>query len=268
MHFLLARRVIESRSSVMFDRMLFVKNASGFAVACGLFTFVFYAIMVIRAGDNPKPATYPNAHGFETAIAWFELAATPEEVFQILGNPETDGGRKIRETMDTTNRWDFPFIIGYSAFNASLFFLLRAGNNARSRRIFKSRGVAWIGIVLGALMIVGDYVENFQLLTLTGLPNVDSVASSTMVLLNIFTRIKWASIFFAGLLLGWGYSSYFGRSWGLGLSFLFTMTAFLGVFSISVPGGRHWLEPAALLIGAAWAISLVHAVVVWRKAAA
>lgn len=249
----------------MLDRLLSVKKASALAAAAGLFTFVFYAVMVIRAGDSPKPATYPNAHGFEMAITWFELAASAEEVFQVLGNPETPGGKKIRETMDTTNYWDFPFIIGYSAFNAALFLLLRAGNHARARRIFKSTRVAWIGIALGVLMLVGDYVENFQLLTLSALPNVGEVSDSTIALLNVFTRVKWASIFFAGLLLGWGYSSYFGRSWYLVLSFLYTTTAFLGVFSITVPGARHWLEPAALMIGLAWLISLIHAAVVWRK---
>lgn len=249
----------------MFDKFLSVKSASGFAVATGLVTFVFYAIMVVRAGDNPKPLTFPNTHGFETAIAWFELAASADEVFSILGDPASEAGKKIRETMDTTQRWDFPFIVGYSAFNAALLFLLRAGNTARSRGKFTGSQIAGIGILLGILMLVGDYVENYQLLKLTDAPNVESVASSTMTLLNIFTRIKWASIFIAGLLFSIGYASYFGKSWKLILPLLYLPTGIVGLYSISVPGARHWLEPAAMLIGVGWTISWIHSIVVWRK---
>jgi hypothetical protein len=237
-----------------------IKRVSLFVVAAGLFTFIVFGIMTSQYSGNSKPAVYPNERGFKTAIIWFELLDTPEELFLVLGEPGTQIGKRLRTTLDKINKYDFVFMVGYSLFYASLFlftFVL-----LRDRKWRYNKNILYMGLMLSTVMLLGDMLENVKLLELSAYQTGAEVNQSSITMLRIFTRIKWFSIFIAGILLSFQYYRYFtARIAKVVCSILFLLPSITGFITFVMPNKGFFLEAGSNLLGITWIAALVHAAV-------
>lgn len=132
--------------------------------------------------------------GIRSPIIAFEFAETKEEINTLFGvNGAPEQADFIRK-MDQGNRLDYLYMLLYSGFLFS--FALLAG---------KQTGQKWVyaGAVLAALALVGDALENVQLLTITAnLQSGDFVEA--LARLHWFTWLKWGSLALYFLLMaGW-----------------------------------------------------------------
>ena len=234
----------------------------------GIFVFVFIVAM-FAAGGNPRPAVYPNEHGFTAAMYWFELAESPADLFQALGDPSTETGRNLRMSMDSVNRVDFGFMAAYSLFMALLSLLLRAMIVQRDGPSTAMRGLVLAVLAMSLVMFLGDILENIQLLKLTKFQAPGEVEADVISSLMIFTRIKWFAIFLASLMLAALYVIWFRKRIPAAVfALLFGASGIIGFISFFAPGMKALLELSSNLLGAAWLAATVHAgVVVFRRKA-
>ena len=226
----------------------------------GILTARLFVIMVIYAGSNPKPYTHPNQPGFNQAMIWLELAADLGEVNLILGPPDDARGKAIRGALDRANYVDFAFMIAYSALMFCLFIFTHILCRNAGRGLLGATGALKLGMLLALIMYVGDVAETILLLIVTGPP--DQIGADIVLYLNIATRVKWAAIFIASLMLGAGYAAYFRFSAGTIIALAFSICGMLGMMGIIVQSARPLVEAASGLLAVAWFASLAHAVFV------
>jgi hypothetical protein len=241
-----------------------VKKASLFVTLAGLFVVISYLTMAAHTGGARKPADHPNTRGFNSAIIWFELLESPDELFLALGDPGTEQGKELRRAMDTLNHYDFFFMAGYSVFYASLALFLYVLLGERRGRL--DRPILYAGIALACLMLVGDIFENMRLLELSACRNLGDVREGSIGMLMLWTRVKWFSIFISGLLLAPQYMRYFTvRIAGVVFTILFIVPSITGFAAFFMPGKGFLLEAGSSLLGVAWASALVHGIVVLKR---
>ncbi len=226
---------------------------------CGITVFVLIVVMA-SVGGNPRPAVFPNAHGYTAAMYWFERVESVQDLFFALGKAGTAEGMRIRQAMDAVNTIDFAFMIAYSAFFASLYLLFSLRVKHKDARISFNNIWMIAGIVLSILMLFGDIFENIQLLKLTKFSNEAEVDINVIAHLMFFTRLKWFAIFFAsiGFSILCAISAWHNRWWYL-LSLVYVASGVIGFMSFFVPGYAAWLELSANVMGAGWLISTLHA---------
>lgn len=135
-----------------------------------------------------------------------ELVRSPEEARSLLSSDGlTDG---LRSRLDRSIAVDYGFLVAYSLLNAGLFLFLRELSPAGSW--LRHPAFAAAGLVLAALMLVGDAVENQQMQAcIHALPD----AYSGPFLLAVFGRMKWLALGVASLLLG---AAFLSLPWGPG----------------------------------------------------
>ncbi|MBN1531346.1 MAG: hypothetical protein JXA20_01660 [Spirochaetes bacterium] len=241
-----------------------IKKASLFVTVAGLLVIISFLTMTTQTGGARKPAVHPNVRGFNSAIIWFELLESPDELFLALGDPGTEQGRALRLTMDTLNHYDFFFLACYSVFYASLSLFLYTLLSERRGRL--DRPLLYAGIALAVLMLIGDCCENLRLLELSAYTNSGEVSEGSIGMLMLWTRIKWFSIFIASLLLATQYTRYFTvRIAGVLFAILFIVPSISGFAAFFIPGKGFLLETASSLLGVAWASALVHGIVVLKR---
>ena len=241
-----------------------IKRSSMFVAAAGIATLLSFIIMAAQSGGPLKPADHPNERGFNSAIIWFELLDSRDELFLVLGDPGSDIGRELRQRLDTANRYDFAFMVCYSCFYASLFVLLFA--LLRDVRMRIDRIVLIAGLSLSLFMLVGDFNENLRLLELSGFGDLTEVREGAITMLRVWTRVKWFSIFIAGLLLAWQYFRYFGaRLAGVVFGLLFIIPSLAGSAAFFIPGRGYLLETGSNLLALAWISALGYGVAVYFK---
>ena len=233
------------------------------AVASGIATIISAVLMGAMAGPEVPPHTKANIEGFHSTMLWFELALTPNEIFDNLGPVNTPEGQARRLHLDIANRFDFGFMVCYSLYNACLIYLVTHLNVYRLKSLLKLRVFFALGILLSIAMLVGDVVENIQLLELTKLPAVEDILQSTMTNLIYWTRVKWGAIFIVCLMLSAGYASYFRRIPTLLLPAAYAVAGVSGLIAISVADARTVMEFISIrAIAFAWIASLVHATLI------
>jgi hypothetical protein len=241
-----------------------VKIASLLVTIAGIAVVVSFLVMGSRSGGPLRPADHPNERGFNSAMIWFELIDSPDELFRAIGDPGSETGIDIRRRLNAMNRVDFFFMTGYSLFYASLFFLLfvllgEAG-------ISTTRFFLLAGLGLSAAMLAGDINETTRLLELSGFTTLGEVREGAVTALRIWTRVKWFSIFIAGILLAWRYFRYFGAKLsGIIFGLLFLVPALGGFAGFFIPGAGYILEASSNLLGVAWAVALGHGAAVFIK---
>ncbi len=241
-----------------------VRVAALAVVLTGLATIIMAIVLTVAPGAMPPPATMDHAAKFTNTILWFELAKDVDEVFAVLGPFDDAVGVERREKLDRVNQLDFGFMVAYSAFNGALVILVWSLN--RGRRFWNGLSLVGAGTIFAALMLVGDVIENLQLLQLSGFATTDDVPAEVMRQLNVWTRVKWGALFAESILLAWGYAVYFLRptenrlQWaGLIVALSFAAAAVIGFPSLAVDSIRYWLETASLCLFPAWLLSLFHA---------
>lgn len=236
------------------------------AVITGIATIGSVVLMQVMAGPEVPPHSTGNAAGFHSTMLWFELALTPKEIFDNLGPINSDAGQARRLNLDIANKYDFAFMVCYSLYNASLIYLVTHLNVYRLKSLLKLRVFMVLGILLSIAMLVGDIVENVQLLELTKVLYAEDIQQSTMSSLIYWTRVKWGAIFAVCIMLSAGYASYFRRIPTLLLPAAYAVAGVSGVIAISVADARVVMEYISIrAITIAWAASLVHAIMISAK---
>ena len=248
----------QTSSSVPSELQARIKRAALLVTGTGLITLLTLVILLAVSGDSPKPYTYPNQWGFQSALIWFELANSPTEVFEILGPAESEKGKHIRGVMDAGNYADFAFMTAYSFFNATMLMFLHLLNVYFKRPLFSAAWLVNLGLFMFPLMLIGDIVETSYLLKLTEAKSVGDIASGDITVLFVATRIKWAALFVVCLLMGGLYAGYGGFGATLIPALVFLIGGMLGFMSILTAEGRALAEIASLLMGIGWIWTLVH----------
>ncbi|MBL8019944.1 MAG: hypothetical protein JNM27_09780 [Leptospirales bacterium] len=239
-----------------------VKSMAWLVVLSGLLTLITAVGMSLYGGGmKPRPGSQ-----FQNPIVEFELALSAQEVFDVLLDPGSAEGKTLRAQMDRVNYADYVFMLCYSAFNACMFLFLGALNRARSRPFFASNRFMNLGLALAIVMLLGDAIENVQLLKLTNYQTLQEIPGSLLNLLIVFTRIKWVALFGSAILLGMAYAAYLGRSAGVVVTFLYCIGGAMGLVSMAVPMARPLAEVGTSLMAIGWIVTLVHAAIgAWRK---
>lgn len=232
-------------------------------VVAGVATLLSVVLMRTQSGPELPPYMRTNPEGFKSAMLWFELAGSREEVFQVLGPVNSPEGSALRRQLDTANYYDFAFMTCYSLYNAALIFFVTHLNVYRLRYLLQLKVFFILGLILSAAMLIGDIIENLQLLDMTKATVPDAISLSTLTTLQYWTRIKWGAIFIVALMLCAGYASYFRRIPTLFVPAVYAVAGISGLVAISLPNARPLLEiVGAPAIAVAWTASLAHAAVV------
>jgi hypothetical protein len=122
-----------------------------------------------------------------------------------------------------------------------------------------------MAVVVGILasgMALGDVLENLELLKALALPAGGESAFAFNALI-FWTHVKWYSIFFCCLIIGYGYGRLAGFSLLLTVALVFAASGFCGIL------GLLWHKPlvelASLLLAMAWLLSTAHALKHWKS---
>lgn len=220
------------------------------------------AILVIRVAGTavvvlmvallfifPSRPVHRNLAGLTSPILGLELASAPEHVFDILGRPgEPARADAVRRT-DLGNRIDFLFMVAYPALFVGIAMLLAAHGAL-------SRGMLALMITFAIGMLVGDALENRELLYLSSATDPAAMAPS-LARLQRFTHVKWNAIFGASAILALGVSQELG--WWRWSWVAFLLAALAG-FSASL-GYLPGIEWGMYLLAVAWVVAYAHA---WR----
>ncbi|MBM3288728.1 MAG: hypothetical protein FJY92_01115 [Candidatus Hydrogenedentes bacterium] len=239
------------------------RRRAQWALAGGIATIVSVVVMAVMAGPEVPPHTKANPQGFHSTMLWLELALTPQEIFDNLGPFHTPEGTARRLHLDIADTFDFGFMVCYSLYNACLIYLVTHLNVYRLKSLLKLRVFLALGLLLSGTMLVGDAIENVQLLALTKVQSVHDIQPSTMSNLIYWTRVKWGAIFVVCLMLSAGYASYFRRIPTLLLPAAYATAGISGLIAISIPDARavmEFISVRAIMI--AWTGSLVHAALI------
>lgn len=232
-------------------------------VIAGVATILSVVLMGVKAGPEVPPHTKGNPEGFHSTMLWFELALTPKEIFDNLGPFDSPEGQARRLQLDTADRYDYGFMVCYSLYNACLIWLVTHLNIYRLKSLLKLKVFFVLGLLLSVTMLIGDAVENAQLLELTKVRTMQDVDASTMKNLIYWTRVKWGAIFVVCLMLSAGYASYFRRIPTLLIPAAYAIAGFSGLIAISIADARPVMEYLSTrAIAFAWTASLLHAMLI------
>jgi hypothetical protein len=206
---------------------------------------VMLAFSAVALSTFPATPVRRNLPGIQSPIIGFELARTPEQVADLLGDPGTAERAEYAARMDRGNRGDFLFMLAYAAFHAAIALRLAAlGRLPRAGLI--------VLLVLAADMVVFDGFENLELLFLSkAAPSPEMHAS--LARLHIFTLLKWYAIFVSAALL----VPFLWREpdWLRWSGPLFGLAAVFGFVGLVHPPGIEW---GAYVIALAWLVTWVH----------
>lgn len=202
------------------------------------------ALTVVMLSVFPQVPARPDRRGFSSPVIAFELAGTPGDVANILGDPGTDARAEAVRKMDRGNRIDFAFMVSYATFHVGIALLLASHGLVRG-------AVLATLLVLAALMAPFDALENRELLLLShAAPSPEMTAA--LARLRFFTLVKWYAIFgFAGLVTPYVWRE---RDWWRWTAPIFGLAAALGFAWIVFPPA---LEYAAYLVAIAWLLTYI-----------
>jgi hypothetical protein len=183
----------------------------------------------------------------------FELASTPEHVADLLGDPESPERAVVAEQMDKGTRIDFLFALAYPGLYVGIALFLNAHGNL-------VRGFGAVVHLLAATMVVGDWLENKELLTLCWTTEPEAMVAS-LARLRTFTLTKWYAIFAASAIVATGVWREYG--WYRWAAPIFALAATVGFLSvIYLPA----IEYSSGLLFLAWVATYVRALVHQRRA--
>ncbi|MCP4131068.1 MAG: hypothetical protein GY754_08820 [bacterium] len=236
-----------------------IKKYALLVLLTGIATFLIMIFITIKSGGEIiRPAEFPNSQGFTQAIFFFEFINSPAEVKQVLGDPATEAGKRLRLGMDTTNRYDFIFLFLYPLLYIVLFLFLHKKIIHDGNGTDYNRYLLILGIIFAFIIIFGDIYENTLLLDISSRNNLDTIGTPLISRLQIAVRIKSIAINGATLLLAYFYLRYFGKSWKLLLPIVYSISTILSIIAISVSSLRYLVETAAAIGMLCWLISTIH----------
>ena len=211
-------------------------------ILAGFIGLVVIVVSVINLMVFPQ--TSPGQiDGLRSPIIAFEFAETVEEINTLFGANGSPEQAELVRKMDQGNTSDYLYMLLYSGFLFS-FALLAT----------RQTGKKWLvaGAVLAALALVGDALENVQLLNITAnLQSGDFLAALTR--LHWFTWLKWGSLALYFLLIAvcfWG-NGRFGKL----ISIVGVLTFLLGLASFIQRGPAT--EPFTLSVALMFLLMIV-----------
>jgi len=236
-----------------------LRKSALFVILAGIGLAASLVFMQVMAGEAvTRPAEYPNRQGFAQAIFFFEMAQSPDEIRQVLGEPSAVNGIHIRKVMDAVNTYDYIFMLFYPMLFAALFIFLRSLIRFKGHDVKYLREMVYAGIALAAIMVLSDMFENTLLFKISAYQSISGISRDLINTLQVATRIKSGAISLAGLILSFLYASYFGKSWKLLLPALYCIASAAGFIAISVSSARYILETSATAGGILWLVSAIH----------
>jgi hypothetical protein len=144
--------------------------------------------VVLAIVHPPKPVRAMQP-GLNMPVVGLELAWTTQEIWDILGDPQSDAGQKSRAAFFLGTWLDFGYITVYSLAYLFLNLLLIHRHGA-------AKGWIYLSIILVAVTAVGDVIENMAIFNIIE-AGTESLAEQHLPQLIVFTRVKWL---FLGLL--------------------------------------------------------------------
>lgn len=197
--------------------------------------------VVLAIVHPPKPVRAMQP-GLNMPVVGLELAWTTQEIWDILGDPQSDAGQKSRAAFFLGTWLDFGYITVYSLAYLFLNLLLIHRHGA-------AKGWIYLSIILVAVTAVGDVIENMAIFNIIE-AGTESLAEQHLPQLIVFTRIKWLFLGLAGLPA----SVLLRREGRRGLSFVLTAAfafAALGVLK------QYSIEIMTLFTAFFWAYILI-----------
>ncbi len=129
--------------------------------------------------------------GFFTPIVAFEFVQSADEIKQLFGPDGSPEQKAMIQAMDLGNRMDFLYMLLYTSF---LFFFSWVCVN-----VSRYKGY-YAGCFMAIVILIGDALENVQLLGITAKINGVNFADE-LVRLHWFTWMKWGGLALFFLLL-------------------------------------------------------------------
>lgn len=155
-----------------------MKNKPYFYI--GLFAIPLFIFVVLLNKYSPEVS---KAHEpYSSVIIAFEFVESPEqlkEIFFALNVP------KDIEDLDTLNKIDFGFMIIYTLF--LVCFIIKT-------KMLASKSIIYFGVFLAVVALIGDVLENMQLLAITKLylsQEANQMYVPFIDRLKFFTWLKW-----------------------------------------------------------------------------
>ena len=138
--------------------------------------------LILLAVFPAKAPVLPD--GFFTPIIAFEFIQTPDEVYQLFGHENSAERDVMVHAMDLGNRLDFIYMVLYSGFLAA--FCMKVFRQTQ-------KNLYIIGAVIAAVVLLGDFLENIQLLGITAHLNTGDFLNE-LERLRYFTWLKWGGL--------------------------------------------------------------------------
>lgn len=154
---------------------------------------------------NPREAVaFPE--GFFSPIVAFEFAKDVADLQLLFGAPGSSAQQALIADFDLGNRLDYAYMLLYGAFLAAF--------GITSARLTGSK-LGYVAAALAVTAVVGDALENVQLLAITAAVRDTgfTAVGDLLVRLRLFTWLKWGSlaVAFLALIPFLGSSGVFGR---------------------------------------------------------
>lgn len=212
-------------------RNLLLANLVAMLVASVVLTIVHPA--------KPVKALQP---GMNLPVVALEMAWTTDEVWSILGEPQSDAGQESRRAFALGTTLDFGYILFYSL--AYLFLNLLLIHRHGAGRIWVVLSVFFI-----AVTAFGDVMENLAIFNILD-SGTQSLASDAVDRLVVFTRVKWLFLGLSGLPA----AVLLRREGQRGLSFVLTAAFAFGALGVLK---QYAIEMMTLFLAFFWAYLLV-----------
>jgi hypothetical protein len=203
-------------------------------------------LSIVMLAVFPAAPETRNVPGFMSPVVGFELASTPQHVFDILGEPGNPARAEAVRKMNLGNQIDFLFMLAYPAIYVGIAWLLLARGRI-------PLGLARFVTFLAVVMWLGDLLENLQLLRLAELTDPTAMAGP-LDRLRQFTFMKWHALFGASAIVAW--PIFQDSSWWRWTGLVFGAAAVIGFASVvTVPP----IETAAYVLAVGWTATWVYA---------
>jgi len=197
---------------------------------------------IVLAIVHPAKPVKAMQQGVNMPVVGLEMAWTTAEVWDILGDPQSDAGQEARRAFALGTWLDFGYIFCYSL--AYLFLALLLVHRHSAGRIW---------IVLSALVICvtafGDVMENRAIFSILD-SGTQSLAAEHVDALVVFTRLKWLFLGINGLPA----AVLLRREGKRGLSFILTAAFAFGALGVLK---QYAIELMTIFLAFFWAYLLV-----------
>lgn len=188
---------------------------------------------------KPVKALQP---GINMPVVGLELAWTTAEVWDILGDPQTDAGQEARRAFALGTWLDFGYIVCYSLAYLFLNLLLIHRHHAGRTWLF-------VSVIIIGITAFGDVMENRAIFRILD-SGTQSLAAEHVDALVVFTRLKWLFLGINGLPA----AVLLRREGKRGLSFVLTAAFAFGALGVLK---QYAIELMTLFLAFFWAYLIV-----------